>query len=172
MLKLASFYSPLTSCVDLNAALTAVSSCLRSELSRICGRCFTRGVTKRGAPSVVWCDRAERVTPRLSEGNICVLANGWRLLGRRGNRLPAAVGGDGLCRGPGEERDGDEGEGRGRGGNPCIESSRGDTKQKSSSEGFTETPCACRSASRMLWITHSPSAVQGCHFLQLRKHGN
>lgn len=125
----ASFYSPRTPRVDFNAALTAVSSCLRSELSGICGRCFTRGVTKSGAPSLVWCDRDERFTPQLSGGNICVLANGRRVLGRRGNRLPAAVRGDGLCRGPGEERDGDEGEGRGRGGNPCIESSRGDTKE-------------------------------------------
>lgn len=108
------FYSFLASCVDFNATLTAVSLCLRSELSGICGRCFTRGVTKRGAPFLVWRDRAERFTPRLSGGNICVLANGRRPLGRRGNRLPAAVRGDGPCRGPSEERDGDEGEEQGR----------------------------------------------------------
>lgn len=172
VLKRASFYSPLASCIDFNVALTAVSLCLWNELSRICGRCFTRGVTKRRAPSLVCRDRAEHFTPQLSGGNICVLANGRRPLGRRGNRLPAAVRGDGPCCGRSKERDGDEGEGRGRGGNPCIKSSRGDTKEKSSSEGFIETPSACRSASGMLWITHSPSAVHGCHFLQLRRHEN
>lgn len=134
------FYRPRASCLDFNATLTAVSSCFRSELSWICGRCFTPGVTKRGAPSLVWRDRAERFTPRLSGGNICVLANGHCPLGRRGNRLPAAVQGDGPCRGPSERRDGDEGEGRTDGGNPCIQSSRGDTKEKSGSEGFTESP--------------------------------
>lgn len=113
MLKRAYFYSPLSSCADFTAALTAVSWRLPGELSGICGRCFTRGVTKRGAPSPVCCDRAERFTPRLSEGNICVLANGHRPLGRRGNRLPAAVGGGGLCHSPGAERDEDEGGGGG-----------------------------------------------------------
>lgn len=96
-------------------------------------------MTKRRGASPVWHDRAERFTPPLSGGNICVLANGRRSLGRRGNRLPAAVRGDGPCRGSSESVMEMKGK-SGGGGNPCIQSRRGDTKEKSGSEGFTETP--------------------------------
>lgn len=141
------FYRPRASCLDFNATLTAVSSCFRGELSGICGRCFTPGVTKRGAPSFVWRDRAERFTPRLSGGNICVLANARRSLGRRGNRLPAAIRGGGPCHGPSEQRDGDEGEGRRGEVIPVSNPAAGTQRKSPVLKGLPKVPPACRSSS-------------------------
>lgn len=52
---------------------------------------------------------------------------------------------------------------------PVSNSAVGTQRKSPVLKGLLKLPPACRdAASGTLWITHSPSAVQVCHFLQLR----
>ena len=132
---------------------------------------FRRACDKEWANSLVWRDRVESFPPRLSEGNICVLANEPCLFRDGANRLPAAVRGDSRSvtvqgkseiemQGPGK-----------RAGNPYIESSCRD-REGPASNGLITLPHARPASSVLPRITHLPCAFQGGNFLQFRKTEN
>lgn len=87
---------------------------------------------KEWANSLVWRDRVERFTPQLSEGNICVLAKERCLFcdGAIGSLQPSEVTVSVTVQVKSEIEM--EWMGKGRRGNPCIESSCRNREGKSS----------------------------------------
>lgn len=160
VLKQGSIYSPKFIYQLPTRLVTAVLSCLWSELSRIWDRCFTECVTKNGQTPLFGLTELPSSTVRRE--HLCF--GEWAMFVlRRSNRLPAAIRGDSLCHGPSKERDRDGGERNGMskrgGGNPCIESSCRNSEGKSSFLWFSNIPSARPAISLILWITHLPRAA-------------